>query len=106
MLCSDLTVSSSQWLAVLSNRKSTGKKSHKWLEKKSLNYLAAFWTPLESTDGYENHLLFSNTSEVLKMSGKKKVLEVSEPVDTIVGDVKMFNVASLYCSVHDIWENE
>lgn len=40
------------------------------------------------------------------MSGKKKVLEVSEPVDTIVGDVKMFNVVSLYCSVHDIWESE
>lgn len=61
---------------------------------------------MESTDGYENHLLFSNTSEVLKMSEKKKVLEASEPVDTTVGDVKMFNVTSLYCSVHDIWENE
>lgn len=28
------------------------------------------------------------------------------PVDTIVGDVKMFNVVFLYCSVHDIWESE
>lgn len=40
-------------------------------ERESLNYLAAFWTPLESTDGHENNLLFSNTSEVLKMSEKK-----------------------------------
>lgn len=81
------------------------KKSPKWLKKKSLRYLSAFWTPLENTNGYENHSLFSNTSEVLKMS-EKKVMEVSEPVDTIVDDVKMFNVVCLCCSVHDIWESE
>lgn len=69
MLSSDVCVSSCHSLAVPCDGKLPGKKSPKQL-KKSLNYLAAFWTPLESTDVHERHLLFSNTSEVLKMSEK------------------------------------
>lgn len=34
------------------------------------------------------------------------MLEVSEPADTIADDVKMFNVASPYCTVRDIWESK
>lgn len=51
---------------------------------------------------HECHLLFSNTSEVLKMS--EKMLEVSEPADATADDVKMFNVASPYCGIHNICE--
>lgn len=53
---------------------------------------------------HECHLLFSNASEVLKMSDK--VLEVSEPADATADDVKMFNVASPYCGIHNICESE
>lgn len=53
---------------------------------------------------YEHQLLLSNTSEVLKVS--EKVLNVSETADAIAADVKMFNVASPYSSIHDICESE
>lgn len=53
---------------------------------------------------HENHLLFSNTSEVLRMS--ENVLEVSEPTDTITDDVKIFNVASPYCGICNICASE
>lgn len=100
-LGSDICATGCQWLAALCNRKLSGETSQ-MAEK---NYLAAFWTfCLECAGVHEHHLLFSNTSEVLRMS--EEVLEVSEPTDTITDDVKIFNVASPYCGTCNICASE